>query len=94
MRTTAEENINELLENFMGINDAELGRKAKDNEDGEQNEKDEKNAKVKASEKRKIRWHPISEWTLCILRSCLSSPYIIDLQSISRRRHVTVLSTL
>ena len=28
-----------------------------------------------------------------ILRSCLSSPYIIDLQSISRRRQVTVLST-
>ena len=25
MRTTAEENINTLLENFMGINDAELG---------------------------------------------------------------------
>ena len=28
-----------------------------------------------------------------ILRSCLSSPYVIDLQSISRRRQVTVLST-
>ena len=28
-----------------------------------------------------------------ILRSCLSSPYIIDLQSISGRRQVTVLST-
>ena len=27
VRTIAEENINELLENFMGINDAELGRK-------------------------------------------------------------------
>ena len=25
VRTTAEENINALLENFMGINDAELG---------------------------------------------------------------------
>ena len=25
VRTTAEENINQLLENFMGINDAELG---------------------------------------------------------------------
>ena len=25
VRTTAEENINHLLENFMGINDAELG---------------------------------------------------------------------
>jgi hypothetical protein len=26
VRTRAEENINALLENFMGINDAELGR--------------------------------------------------------------------
>ena len=26
VRTTAEENINQLLENFMGINDTELGR--------------------------------------------------------------------
>ena len=26
VRTTAEENINTLLENFMGINDAELGK--------------------------------------------------------------------
>ena len=46
-RTTAEENINELLENFMGINDAELGRKEKDSEEGEQNEKDDN---VKAQE--------------------------------------------
>ena len=26
-RTVAEENINNLLENFMGINDSELGKK-------------------------------------------------------------------
>ena len=31
--------------------------------------------------------------SILILHSCLSSPSIIDQQSISRRRHVTVLST-
>ena len=35
----------------------------------------------------------VSMLCLRILHSCLSSPYVIDLQSISRRRQVTVLST-